>query len=154
MDRAVRKDPLRIVLISRPPLSSVYPICAALRLNPYAGCTLSHRTVVAEAEAAELRKRDGIRRRCPLYFRCNCWSADRSQRIARPPMETLLSGSMPLAKGLSTRGGSDSARAGRAVTCTHAVAYHESVYDRILSEVPGEDAGIEAWIKTHLCIDQ
>jgi GR25 family glycosyltransferase involved in LPS biosynthesis len=45
------------------------------------------------------------------------------------------------------------AKAG-AVTCAHAVAYHQSIYDRILSEVPSGIAGMEAWLMTHHGIDQ
>jgi GR25 family glycosyltransferase involved in LPS biosynthesis len=40
------------------------------------------------------------------------------------------------------------------VTCTHAVAYHHSVYDRILRDVPADAAGMERWLATHRGIDQ
>ena len=40
------------------------------------------------------------------------------------------------------------------MTCAHAVAYHRSIYDRILSEVPSSPAGMEDWLKTHHGIDQ
>ena len=41
-----------------------------------------------------------------------------------------------------------------AVTSAHAVAYHRSIYDRILGEVPSSIAGMEEWLKTHHGIDQ
>ena len=40
------------------------------------------------------------------------------------------------------------------MTCTHAVAYHQSVYDRILREVPSDPAGMEAFLRVHNGIDQ
>jgi hypothetical protein len=50
-------------------------------------------------------------------------------------------------------GASRLAQAG-AVTCTHAVAYHRSIYDHILHEVPADCTGVENWLKTHHGIDQ
>jgi hypothetical protein len=41
-----------------------------------------------------------------------------------------------------------------AVTCTHAVAYHHSLYDRVLQEVPADAAGMENWLRTHHGLDQ
>ena len=40
------------------------------------------------------------------------------------------------------------------VTCAHAVAYHQLIYDRILEDVPADIAAMEDWIKIHLAIDQ
>jgi hypothetical protein len=41
-----------------------------------------------------------------------------------------------------------------AVTCCHAIAYHASIYGRILNEVPGGEAEMEEWLKTHSGLDQ
>jgi hypothetical protein len=40
------------------------------------------------------------------------------------------------------------------VTCLHAVAYHRSVYNRVLAEVPADYAGMETWLRMHHGIDQ
>jgi hypothetical protein len=40
------------------------------------------------------------------------------------------------------------------VTCTHAVAYHSSIYDRILRDVPDSVPEMERWLETHHGIDQ
>jgi GR25 family glycosyltransferase involved in LPS biosynthesis len=40
------------------------------------------------------------------------------------------------------------------VTCSFAIAYHESVYDRILGEVPADAESMEEWLKTQRGIDQ
>jgi hypothetical protein len=129
---------------------------AAVRTQPnhHIGSALSHRAVIAEAKrqglanvlvfeddvlftsdaisglTAALRELQG-REWTMLYLGACRW------RQEYPPVE----GARRLAK------------AG-AVTCSHAVAYHQSIYDRILGEVPGEPAGMEAWLKTHHGIDQ
>jgi hypothetical protein len=41
-----------------------------------------------------------------------------------------------------------------AVTCCHAIAYHASIYARILTDVPAGEAEMEEWLKTHRGIDQ
>ena len=40
------------------------------------------------------------------------------------------------------------------VTCAHAVAYHQSIYDRILEDAPTDVASMEDWLKIHHGIDQ
>ncbi len=40
------------------------------------------------------------------------------------------------------------------VTSTHAIAYRQSAYDRILAEVPGDAWSMEEWLKAHHGIDQ
>jgi hypothetical protein len=40
------------------------------------------------------------------------------------------------------------------VTCAHAIAYRQSVYDRILAEVPSELQPMGEWLKTYHGIDQ
>ena len=128
----------------------------AIRTQPnhHAGCGLSHRAVVEEArrqglanvlvfeddvlftsdaipglETAlrELRGREWQM----LYLGACRWQQE------YPPVE----GAMRLAM------------AG-AVTCTHAVAYRQSIYNRILAEVPADLGGMEAWLQSHHGIDQ
>jgi hypothetical protein len=122
--------------------------------NHHIGCGLSHRAVVAEAcrqglsnvlvfeddvqftsdalagletGLAELRGRDWKM----LYLGACRWNRE------FPPMP----------------GFARLAQAGP-VTCTHAVAYHRSVYERILSDAPGDAPGMECWLATHHGIDQ
>ena len=128
----------------------------AIRTQPnhHIGCGLSHRGVIAEAHAqgrekvlvfeddvlftddaipglqagvAELSTRDW-----KLFYLGACrWNQD------FPPLP----------------GFTRLAQAG-AVTCAHAVAYHHSLYDRILREVPGDAAGMEQFLNRHHGIDQ
>jgi hypothetical protein len=122
--------------------------------NHHAGCGLSHRAIISEArcrgfssvlvfEDDVLFTTDAIsglqtaldelkgREWKLLYLGACRWRQD------FPPL--------PGARRLAQAG---------AVTCTHAVAYHHSVYDRILREVPADNAGMEEWLKIHHGIDQ
>jgi len=40
------------------------------------------------------------------------------------------------------------------LTCSHAVAYHHSIYRRILDDLPGDIEAMRAWISNHCAIDQ
>lgn len=40
------------------------------------------------------------------------------------------------------------------LTCTHAVVYHHTAYDRILTEMPEDDAAFARWLTDHVAIDQ
>jgi hypothetical protein len=42
----------------------------------------------------------------------------------------------------------------RPVTTAHAIAYRQSVYPRILEEVPPEHRAMEEWLRTYMGIDQ
>jgi hypothetical protein len=40
------------------------------------------------------------------------------------------------------------------LTCTHAIAYHSSAYDRVLSGVPASPSEVALWLRTEAGIDQ
>jgi Glycosyl transferase family 2/Glycosyltransferase family 25 (LPS biosynthesis protein) len=128
----------------------------AIRTQPshHVGCALSHRAVVAEAKRHGLANilvfeddvvftSDAIPglRTALLELRDHDWGmlylGACRWRQEYPPLEGV------------TR----LAKAG-AVTCTHAVAYNQSIYGRIISEVPADPAGMEQWLGIHHGIDQ
>ncbi len=128
----------------------------AIRTQPnrQAGRALSHRAVVAEAQRQGLEKilvfEDDV-----LFTADAATGLDTAiQELRGRPWDLLYLGAcrwnqeFPLLPGFRRL-----AQAG-AVTCTHAVAYHRSVYDRILREVPGDAGTMEAWLGTHRGIDQ
>ena len=43
--------------------------------------------------------------------------------------------------------------AGRA-TCSHAIAYRDSAYERLLAEVPSDSHAMQEWLTIHCGIDQ
>ena len=122
--------------------------------NHQIGCALSHRAVVEEAwrqglenvlvfEDDVLFTTDAIAglQSGLQELRCREWKlfylgACRWHREFPP---------LPGAQRLAQAG---------SVTCAHAVAYHRSLYDRYLREVPADAAGMQEWLKTHLGIDQ
>jgi Glycosyl transferase family 2/Glycosyltransferase family 25 (LPS biosynthesis protein) len=122
--------------------------------NHHVGCGLSHRAVVAEARAQGLEN--------VLVFEDDVlFTADAIEGL-RIGLEELRGRDWSLFYPGACRWRQDFpplpgcrrlARTG-AVTCLHAVAYHRSVYDRVLGEVPGDIAGMEAWLRTHHGIDQ
>ena len=122
--------------------------------NQHVGCGLSHRAIVAEAKLQGLKNvlvfeddvlftSDAVsgletalrelqgREWKMLYLGACRW------RHEYPPIE----GATRLAKT-------------GPVTCAHAVAYHHSIYDQILNEVPPSPAAMEEWLKKHHGIDQ
>ncbi len=122
--------------------------------NHHVGCGLSHRAVVAQAKAQGLENvlvfeddvlftndavpalRTGLDELRGRYWKFLYLGACRWRREF-----PLLPGARRLAQ------------AGP-VTCAHALAYHNSVYDRILHDVPGDPPGMEGWLQTHHGIDQ
>jgi hypothetical protein len=40
------------------------------------------------------------------------------------------------------------------ISCTHAIAYHRSVYDAILDAVPDNAVDIALWLRTNVAIDK
>ncbi len=128
----------------------------AIRTQPnhHVGCGLSHRAIVAEA------RRQGLSN--VLVFEDDVlFTSD-----AIPGLRTALAelrgrtwhlfylGACRWRQDFPPLPGLQRLAQAGAVTCTHAVAYHESIYDRILSEVPADAPGMEAWLKTHHGIDQ
>src|SRR5262249_14321960 len=45
-------------------------------------------------------------------------------------------------------------KAASGVTWTHAIAYHASMFDRVLAEVPETPSAVALWLRKHLGIDQ
>ena len=128
----------------------------AIRTQPnrHIGCGLSHRAVVEEA------KRQGLAN--VLVFEDDVlFTSD-----AIPGLETALRelhgrewhllylGACRWRQEYPpVEGATRLAKAG-AVTCTHAVAYGHSIYDRILAEAPADPCRMEQWLRTHHGIDQ
>ncbi len=128
----------------------------ALRTQPnhHVGCALSHRAVVEEA------KRQGLANvlvfEDDVLFTSDAISSLMTalEELRGRDWRMLYLGAcrwrqeFPLLQGATRL-----AEAG-AVTCTHAVAFHHSVFDRILTEVPASFAGMEEWLRVHHGIDQ
>jgi hypothetical protein len=118
------------------------------------GCALSHRAVIADARRQGL---DNV-----LVFEDDAlFTADAIPRL-RVALEELRGRSWQLLYLSACRWNEEFPKAdgaahleiAGAVTCCHAIAYHASIYERILSDVPSDDAEMEEWLETYHGIDQ
>lgn len=122
--------------------------------NHHIGCALSHRRIIAEAKTQRLGSilvleddvlfapdADDVLRLSLCELRGREWQLLYLGGYGNQNSTERLPGCNYLAK------------AG-VITCTHAIAYHESVYDLVLSTVPDDPVELAVWINTHLAIDQ
>jgi hypothetical protein len=122
--------------------------------NHYIGSALSHRSVIQAAKQQELEN--------VLVFEDDVlFTADAIpglhtalQELRGRDWKLLYLGACRWNRNFPPLPGFQRLAEVGAVTCAHAVAYHHSVYDRILREVPGDTAGMEEWLRIHHGIDQ
>jgi hypothetical protein len=122
--------------------------------DPQLGCALSHRGVIAEAE------RHGLKN--VLVFEDDVVFTVDAQTQLKTALQELqgrdwgllyLGGckwehQFPMVEGCTHL-----EHAGPVTTC-HAIAYHESMYRRLLQEIPSAMTSAQDWIRGHLGIDQ
>jgi GR25 family glycosyltransferase involved in LPS biosynthesis len=122
--------------------------------NPYVGAALSHRAVIAEARAQGLKN--------VLVFEDDVvFTSDAIAGLQKALGELrgrewsmLYLGACRWNREVPPLPGCGRLGLSGAVTSAHAVAYHHSIFDRILHEVPADTAAMERWLKTHHGIDQ
>ena len=122
--------------------------------NSHIGCALSHRRVIAEAKQQAL---DSI-----LVLeddaRFSADTADVLQNSLRElqgrDWQLLYLGGYRSKDSLKPVPGSRYLEIPTLITCTHAIAYHHSVYDAILNAVPESAADVAVWVGRYLAIDQ
>ncbi|PIE66276.1 MAG: hypothetical protein CSA26_01140 [Desulfobacterales bacterium] len=122
--------------------------------NHHIGCALSHRTIIEQAKQQHLAN--------VLVFEDDALFFDETVSCLKRSVKELkqkqwqlfyLGGHrwnqvFPLADQCCYL------RRPTGLTCTHAIAYHERVYDRILADVPSDVEGVGEWIKMNNAIDQ
>jgi hypothetical protein len=122
--------------------------------NHHVGCALSHRTIVREANTQGLRNvlvfEDDVILTTDVLSHLNI----AVREIDGRDWNLLYLGAcrwdhrFPMVEGCTRL-----EQAGP-VTTSHAVAYHASIYDRILEDAPADLASMEDWLKIHHGIDQ
>ncbi|HUI80652.1 MAG TPA: glycosyltransferase family 25 protein [Bryobacteraceae bacterium] len=123
-------------------------------LNHHVGCALSHRSIVANA------KKHGFRN--VLVFEDDVvFASDTIEALGRSIRELrrvvwdiFYLGGHAWGQSFERADGCFHLEKPRGLTCTHAVAYHESIYERILSEVPATPTGVALWLRKEHGIDQ
>jgi hypothetical protein len=122
--------------------------------NHHIGCALSHRRIVEEAQA------DG--HATVLVFEDDAIFLDRTldvlaealPELARIDWNLCYLGGFRWDGELAPMPGCSHWRWAREVTCTHAIAYSQRFYARLLDDLPADLAGMEQWQEKHKGIDQ
>lgn len=122
--------------------------------NHHIGCTLSHRSIIAEASRQQLEN--------VLVFEDDALFLDNTLTFLKKSIEELayqqwnvfyLGGyswgnTFPLAEGCTYL------RKPVGLTCTHALAYHSNCFAKILEDIPASESGVADWLPHHGSIDQ
>jgi hypothetical protein len=126
----------------------------AAQPNHYAGGALSHRAVVEEARRQGLS--NVLAFEDDVMFTTDAIPALQTgvQELQGREWKLFYLGACRWNQEFPPLPGAQRLALAGAVTCTHAVAYHSSMYDRILQEVPAEPAGMDNWLQTHHALDQ
>ncbi|MGW0885539.1 glycosyltransferase family 25 protein [Streptomyces sp. NPDC002671] len=123
--------------------------------NYHIGCALSHRKAIQKAyddgmesvlvfedDAVFLRGAEWVLRRGLRELAGRTWKAvylGGYEKVRRP--NVFAEGCTHLAEA-------------RGLLSTHAIAYHRQIYEHLLSELPGDEAGMTEWIAEEIAIDQ
>jgi hypothetical protein len=121
--------------------------------NHHIGCALSHRRIVEEARRQQLKT--------VLVFEDDArFSPDAAEVLACSlrelegrPWQLLYLGGFR-SETFRTIPGCRHLVIPDSITCTHAIAYHHTVYDAILNAVPANATDVALWARTHRAIDQ
>jgi GR25 family glycosyltransferase involved in LPS biosynthesis len=122
--------------------------------NIHAGCALSHRSIVQEAQRQGLKS--------VLVFEDDViLTKDTVQHLQAALSELhgrdwdlLYLGACRWEHRFPKVEGCTHLEQVGPVTCAHAIAYHESTFARLLAEVPSDIPSMEEWLETHRGIDQ
>jgi len=123
-------------------------------LSHHIGCALSHRRIIAEAKQQQLET--------VLVFEDDTrFAPDAADVLMRSLQELegrewqlLYLGGYRNASMLQKIPECEHLVVPGQITCTHAIAYHHSVYDAILDAIPENPVDVALWIRKHLAIDQ
>jgi hypothetical protein len=122
--------------------------------NHHIGCALSHRAILAEARQRGLRN--------VLVFEDDVIFSPNAIEELRPNVvklknhdwQTLYLGGHRWGRTFEKAPGCQHLEIPQGVTCTHAIAYRDSIYDRILAEVPQTPSRVALWLRKERGIDQ
>jgi GR25 family glycosyltransferase involved in LPS biosynthesis len=118
------------------------------------GCALSHRAILAEAKWLGLENvlvlEDDV-----IFSRHVAGDLAQSlAELAGRDWRLLYLGGHRWGQAFLPAPGCRSLEIARGLTASHALAYHRTVYDQILAEVPATPTAMALWLKTHHGIDQ
>mgnify|MGYP005991221935 CR=1 FL=1 len=120
----------------------------------HVGCTLTHRRII---EIAQHHNLDNV-----LVFEDDALILDSLLQCLPKSLAELqpedwnlfyLGGWLGAGRNRSLPGKSSLSSACR-VTCTHAIAYHRRVFEKVLKDIPNDVVGMIDWCESELAIDQ
>jgi len=122
--------------------------------NHHIGCALSHRAILAEAKQRGLRN--------VLVFEDDVIFSQAALEELGPNLaelknrdwKTLYLGGHRWGRTFEKAPGCQHLEVPHRLTCMHAIAYHQSIYDRILREVPERPSAVALWLQKQRGIDQ
>jgi hypothetical protein len=127
---------------------------ASTPINHQIGCALSHRRLIDEA------RRQGFE--TVLAFEDDArFSADAAEvlghslrELADLDWQLLYLGGYSRTNEFAQVPGCPHLSIPKLITCTHAIAYHRSVFEAILDAIPESPIDVAVWVGRHLAIDQ
>jgi GR25 family glycosyltransferase involved in LPS biosynthesis len=122
--------------------------------NHHIGCALSHRSIVAGA------KKQGLRNvlvfEDDVIFTPDALDVVRNSldELQRQKWWMLYLGGHTWGKTFEKASGCQHLEVPHGITCTHGIAYNETIFERILTDVPDTPTGVALWLKKYWGIDQ
>jgi hypothetical protein len=122
--------------------------------NPHVGCALSHRAIVEEAQRHRLQ--NVLVFEDDVVFTRDAAShlKTAAEELATLDWDLLYLGACRWEHNFPMAAGCTRLEEVGPVTTCHAIAYHESAYQRLLEAIPPDLATMEAWLRVHHGIDQ
>lgn len=127
---------------------------AVAKPNRHAGQALSHRAVIAQARRQGLQNvlvfEDDVR------FTSDIVSALEVglRELKMLDWDIFYLGACRWNRQVTLLPDAQRLAAAGPVTCTHAIAYHRSIYEPILAAIPESSSGVDAWVAHHHGVDQ
>ena len=118
------------------------------------GCTLSHRRIVQLARDQGL---DNVLvfEDDAIFLEGTAWCLRQSlAELADRPWDLLYLGGCRWGQPSPRAAGCEHLEVPDVITCSHALAYHHTVYDQILADLPATVAEMAVWRTAHHTIDQ
>jgi hypothetical protein len=122
--------------------------------NHHVGCALSHRAIVAEAQRQGLENVLVFEDDVLLTHDARGNLEKALQDLRGRDWDLFYLGACRWEHRFPLVEGCTHLEAAGPVTCCHAVAYRQSIYPRLLAEVPSDAASLGEWLTVHHGIDQ
>jgi hypothetical protein len=122
--------------------------------NLHVGCALSHRAIVEEAQRIGLKNVLVFEDDVMLTGDALTHLATALRELDGRDWDLLYLGACRWERTFPLVDGCTSLTHAGPVTCTHAIAYRDTCFGRILEEVPADVASMRQWLEIHCGIDQ